>query len=142
MSQKTKQKEIIGNYHTGHCWYYLLGNPVPSLKQILYEVKASEYRGYNREDILAAAQKSEPHRSAALRKLRDKYLEGLRSDISRFRCVVFELHQHRKIHGVPENPVCAEDVHVSVSLKLCHIYNGFAHLLCIDELPDQQGELF
>jgi len=91
---------------------------------------------------LAAAQKPEPHRSAALRKLRHKHLEELKSDISRYRCVVFELNQHRKEHGIPQNPKCAEDVHVSVSLKHSHIYNGFAHLLCIDELPEQQGELF
>ncbi len=142
MPQKTDQKDIIGGYGTGHCWYYLLGNPVPSLKQILSEANASEYRGYNEEEILAAARKPEPQRSATLRRLRNQYVEALKRGISIYRRVVFELNQRRKVYGIPENPKRADDVHVSVALKHNHIYNDFAHLLCIDELPNQQGELF
>jgi len=132
-----------GGYHAGHPWYYLLGGAVPTLKQIRNEAVGSGYRGYMAEDIDAAAKRAEPKRSEELRKIRAKVLDDLRSDISRYRQVTFKLHTHRRISAVCENDIIScDDIHTAMSLKHAHIYNGFAHLNTLDNLSEQQGDLF
>jgi len=61
--------EVKGGYHSGHPWYYLLGNPVLTLKKIRDDAKASSYRGYRADDILAASRKPEPKRSETIGKI-------------------------------------------------------------------------
>lgn len=65
-------------------------------------------------------------------------MSRLRSDLSRYRRVVFLLHEHRK---ETSEITCAE-VHTSVSLKHNHIYNELAHLAWIDDLLSVQLDLF
>jgi hypothetical protein len=49
------------SYGYGHPWYYLLGGPVLSPRTILEGAKASDYRGYNRDEIAMADTKAEPN---------------------------------------------------------------------------------
>lgn len=135
-------EEIKGGYHSGHPWYYLLGNRVLTPKQIRDDAKASSYRGYRADDIRAAIRKPEPQRSEFIRKIRMEVMADLRKDITRYRQCAVELHAYRREHGVEAFPRSCDDVHVAISLKRNHIYNGFAHLALLDELPAQQGDLF
>jgi len=139
---KRKNVKFIGGYDAGHPWYYLLGNPVLSLKQIRNKAIAGAYRGYMSDDIHLAARKAEPQRSIALRKFRLAILEQLANDISHYRKCVFNLRTYQDREGINPNPSICDDIHVAVSLKHNHIYNDFAHLACLDELPNQQGDLF
>jgi hypothetical protein len=94
------------------------------------------------DDIYAAAKKAEPHRSTALQKLRNAVLHQLANDISQYRNCVFKLGTHQNRSGINPNAKVCDDIHVAVSLKHNHIYNDFAHLACLDELLNQQGDLF
>ena len=139
---KRNNVKIIGVYDAGHPWYYLLGNPALSLKQIRDNAIASAYRGYMSDDIYAAAKKAEPHRSTALSKFRNAILDQLAKDISQYRKCVFKLRTYQDRCGINPNATVCDDIHVAVSLKHNLIYNVFAHLACLDELPNQQGDLF
>lgn len=139
---KRNSAKIIGGYNAGHPWYYLLGNPVLSLKQIREKAIAGDHRGYMSDDIDAAAQKAEPHRSIALRKFRFAILKQLANDISLYRKCVFNLCTYQYREGIDPSPSICDDIHVAVSLKHNHIYNNFAHLAFLDELPNHQGDLF
>ena len=130
------------NYSAGHPWYYKLGGPTPKPKQILADVKESDYQGYMRDDIAAASHKTEPQRSEALRNIRGKVLTDFRSDLSQYRKLACELRQQRKQGtDMEERPICS-DIHTSMSLKYCHLYNDLAHLKYLDELLAFQGDLF
>jgi hypothetical protein len=134
-------KELFG-YSPGHPWYYVLGGPRLTLKQIKAYAGSRDYRGYMAEDIDRAAARPEPQRSAALREIREKVIEDLTRDVAIYRRCVRELAQYRKATEITEaEPVCAS-IHTSMSLKFCHIQNCFAHLKALDELPAQQMELF
>jgi len=128
-------------YNAGHPWYYLLGGLVPTPKQIRAHVRSCDYHGYLTDKIIAASRKHEPQRSEALRAIRSKVMAQLRHDLSRYRQVAHELRQHRLHSPVDlERPVCL-DVHTNISLKFAHIYNDFAHLFYLDDLPAHQGDL-
>jgi hypothetical protein len=129
-------------YPVGHCWYYLLGGKVLSPKQIRQKTLDSGYQGYAAEDIAQADQKAEPKRSDALRQLRAKFAADLKQDISRYRECALALHRFRKANPLTGKPDCAEDVHVSMSLKYAHMTNNFAHLATIDNLLSRQRDLF
>ena len=137
-----KQHSQQAGYSIGHPWYYVLGGPVPTLKQIRALAIRLEYRGYMEADILAASKKPEPKRSETLRAIRRKVLEDLRRDISRYRKLARELRRYRReCPQDPEDYQCAE-IHTGMSLKVAHLYNDFAHLNYLDTLPQQQGDLF
>ncbi len=140
---KSFKRLTCGGYNAGHPWYYLLGGVVPTLKQIRNEAVGSFYRGYMAGDIDAAAKRAEPNRSEVLRKIKAKILDDLHSDISCYRKVAFNLHAHRRIAAKCKSEVIScDDIHTAMSLKNAHIYNGFAHLNTLDNLPEQQGDLF
>jgi hypothetical protein len=130
-------------YGAGHPWFYFLGGPVLTPKEIREEVRRSGYRGYLADDICKADRKPEPQRSKALRELRAEMRRMLRADISRYREVARALHAYRRQQAhVTERPVSSADIHMSMSLKHNHIYNQFAHLLTLDELLGRQRDLF
>lgn len=130
-------------YGAGHPWFYFLGGPVLTPKEIRAEVKYTGYRGYLAEDICIADRKPEPHRSKALRELRAEVRRMLGEDISRYRKVARELHAYRREHAhVEVLPSSSADVHTAISLKHNHIYNDFAHLLRLDEALSKQRDLF
>lgn len=142
MAGNFKERYSHGGYNAGHPWYYLLGGKVLTPKEIRESVIASSYRGYRADDIRAIANKPEPQRSEAIRKIRMETLRELKADIARYRHCVFQLHEYRRAtDGLPVPNICA-DVHTAVGLKQSHIINGFAHLALLDELPAQQGDLF
>lgn len=114
---------------------------MPTLKEIRANAYASDYKGYLADDIQAIGRKSEPQRTQCINALRKKVLDALNRDISVFRRCVRELRQYRRNHPEPVGRACAE-IHTSMSLKHSHIYNGFANLKTLDELPDQQVDLF
>lgn len=128
-------------YNAGHPWYYFLGGAVPTSKEIRADAHASGYKGYLADDIQAIGRKSEPQRTQAINAMRERILDALKRDISVFRRCVRELRQHRRNHPEPDGRACAE-IHTSMSLKHSHIYNGFANLKTLDDLPDQQLDLF
>lgn len=132
----------FADYGTGHPWYYHLGGSVLTPKQIKENVCQDGYRGYLRDDIAKADQRAEPSRSAALRKLRDRALSELKRDLSGYRQRALELLRSRRENMIVEYSTCCDDVHTNISLKHNHLYNGFAHLVYIDELLNQQGDLF
>ncbi len=129
-------------YGAGHCWYYLLGGAILSPKQIREATRQSSYEGYARDDIRAADRKADPHRSTTLRALKERFEGELRRDLSGYRQRALELHRYRANHDVPSEPKSAADVHVAISLKHNHLMNDFAHLILIDKLLNQQGDLF
>lgn len=93
--QMNEQKEIKNTYSVGHSRYYRLGGTVLRPKQIRESVRASGYRGYRAEYIEAADMKAEPHRSSALRRMREKAKADLADDLSRYRICALELHRIR-----------------------------------------------
>jgi len=138
------QQEIESplGYGAGHPWHYVLGGAVPYPKQIQAQVMARGYRGYMEQDIKAASNKPEPQRSEALRAIKAKVLEDLRSDLSRYRALARKLQTHREIYGwVLERPQC-HDIHSGLSIKFAHLYNDFAHLNYLATLPNQQRDMF
>jgi hypothetical protein len=126
------------HYSNGHPWYYVLGGEPLMPKQILGEVRAEGYRGYNRAEIELAASRCEPRRSQDLRALRAVAFKRLRFDLSGYRRAVRNLRKHRTECDAVE----CHDVHVSIGLKMSHLYNEFAHLIWIDELLTHQLDLF
>ena len=126
------------DYSAGHPWYYVLGGAPLMPKQILAEVHAEGYRGYNRDEIALAASRCEPRRSQDLRALRRLHLDRLRFDLSGYRRAIRDLRAHR---ATTTETKC-NDVHVSMGLKLSHLYNEFGQLLWIDELLTHQPDLF
>lgn len=129
-------------YSAGHPWYYLLGGKAPSPKQIREATRQSGYEGYARSDIHVADKKPEPQRSASLRQFREKFEADLKQDLRCYRQMALTLHRYRQQHVTPQTPVCSDDIHMAMSLKHNHLVNGFAHLILIDNLLNQQGDLF
>lgn len=124
-------------YSAGHPWYYVLGGPVPKLKQIRAHALARGYYGYLADDIETANRKQEPDRSLALATLRTRVLAELKADIGKYRRAARNLHiVRRRKSGKPEEPSC-DGVHVAISLKFNHLINGFVHLHTLDQLPKQ-----
>ncbi|MDD9911218.1 MAG: hypothetical protein OXR62_16240 [Ahrensia sp.] len=142
MSKSNENTKIIGRYHEGHTWYYVLGNPVLPLKRIRDEAVASGDHGYLKEEIENAALKQEPQRSEALRSIRQRVLRELNEDISQYRRCAFELHRYRDLMGIDPSPSEANIVHTNMALKVSHIFNDFARLALLDSLPEQQLDLF
>lgn len=126
------------DYSNGHPWYYVRGGQPLTPKQILEEVREEGYRGYNRDEIALAASRCEPRRSQDLRALRRRHLDRLRFDLSGYRRAVRDLHTHRETN----TELKCHEVHVSIGLKMSHLYNEFGHLVWIDELLSRQLDLF
>ena len=133
-------EETQGGYNPGHPWYYVLGGAVLPPSVILVNVKQRDYQGY-RSEIGEVDRKSEPQRSAELRRTRDEVRAEFWRDVSGYRASVRQLHRFRAERPENEEPEFA-DVHASVSLKHNHIFNDFGHLLWLDELLSTQPDLF
>ena len=129
-------------YNASHPWYYLLGGAVPTLKQIRSCAEVKSYRGYLANEIDAAHAKQEPKRSAALRKIKAEVVDDLNKDISCYREVVCKLRAYQRARQFDDNQIVCAEIHTSMGLKFAHIFNGFAHLKALDDLPNQQMELF
>ena len=129
-------------YSIGHPWHYVLGGAIPTLKQIRAQAIGRGYLGYMARDIEEISKRAEPKRSQTLRKIRAKVMDDLQADISRYRELVRELQKFQRANPANETAPICHDVHTSISLKFAHIYNGFAHLAYLDNLPDQQQDLF
>lgn len=123
-------------YSAGHPWYYVLGGAISTIKAIRACVLASDYRGYLADRIHEAGNKQEPERTQALNALRAEIIATMRGDISRYRECARELRRHRQECTDKTPSVCA-DIHTAISLKFNHIYNGFANLRTLDEIPTQ-----
>ena len=128
-------------YQPGHPWFYKLDGKVLYPKEILENVEASGYKGYRQEDIEQEASKPEPHRSVALRKLRQEFLNSLKDNLREYRRYTLELQLMRTEKMYDNSSICS-DIHVSMSLKHNHIYNDLAHLNLIDALLSEQPDLF
>lgn len=127
-------------YSAGHPWYYLLGGDIPSIKSIRTCAILGKYPGCSARLIRKADAKAEPKRTEALRHLRNRAIEDLRYDISRYRECVSELRRWRDKNEQVDRPECG-GVHTAISQKFNHILNGFANLYRLDQLP-KQGDLF
>jgi hypothetical protein len=129
-------------YSPGHPWYYLLGGRIRPPGSILQDALDRGYQGYAAADIAATSQQAEPQRSAALRQLKTRFYADYRRDLATYRQLAHQLRQRRK-QGLDDRnaPVCAE-IHTSISLKYCHLYNDLAHLTFLDDLLSYQRDLF
>ncbi|AUQ50909.1 hypothetical protein PhaeoP83_02659 [Phaeobacter inhibens] len=130
------------DYPTGHPWYYFLGGKVLTPKQILEATRQSGYQGYRRDGIAKAADLCESQRSAKLRAIRDEALQGVKDDLTRYRQLALTLYRHGRKPPALDRVTACDDIHTNISLKHNHLVNGFAHLLTIDLLLSQQGDLF
>lgn len=139
---KAKKTVHYRDYNTGHPWYYYLGGAVLSPKQIRENTKYSQYKGYLREDIAKADRYNEPKRSAALRELQKSCQQHLLADLCVYRQLALKLHHWRQSHDIHTTGSACADIHTNISLKHNHLVNDFAHLIYLDELLSQQGELF
>ncbi|MCF8466219.1 MAG: hypothetical protein K9G33_02355 [Sneathiella sp.] len=137
----TKKLIPFGGYHAGHPWYYRLGGPIPTPRQIKAEVESKDYRGYLAGDIDAAAVKSEPQRSETLRALREQVLGDLRRDLARYRECAQELRTFRCAEEQDDRPLTC-NIYLAISLKVSHLTNDFANLRTIDDALSVQGDLF
>lgn len=127
-------------YSAGHPWYYFLGGDIPPIRAIRADVLAGAYRGYLADHIAGLSTKSEPKRSADIRKLRETIVSDLRADMSRYRQCACALRARRQSQGDAAENICDER-HTAISLKFNHIVNGFANLRTLDALP-LQADLF
>lgn len=130
------------NYGNGHPWYYFLGGPIVPLKELRTEAERSDRGGYLREEIEQLDGKSEPHRTVQLRQLKEGVATSLGRDLSRYREVVRELRQYRQLNAIPREFRGCDAVHTAMSLKVCHLWNGFANLHAINQCLNRQGDLF
>lgn len=123
------------HYSAGHPWYYVLGGPVLSPKQIAVNTKASGYKGCQADDIQKASDKQ-------LRKIRRDVLQKYRRDLSQYRQAALLLHRFRSENpDAIHKPEC-EYVHTVIFLKHNHLCNVFAHLFYIEERLQYQPDLF
>ncbi|MDW3210294.1 MAG: hypothetical protein R8N23_10530 [Reichenbachiella sp.] len=137
MKDKYKVKFGKMSYCSGHPWYYVLGGTPMSVKEIWTLMQEPDRYGYLKDDIEKSAGNNQK-----LRKLQADIRLSLNKDISRYRRVVFEFNQFRKSNSIDlENPKC-EDIHVSMSLKVSHLLNGFANQRHVNDLLAHQPELF
>ncbi|MBL4877172.1 MAG: hypothetical protein JKY10_11865 [Cohaesibacteraceae bacterium] len=137
-----QQLEPYEGYKPGHPWYYRLGGKIPSPKQIEAYAMSAEYRGYLAGDINDAMNRVEPQRSAALRKIRTKVIADLRKDMSCYRGFACKLRRFRSDNSVKLDEHGCDNIHTAMSLKFAHIYNGFANLKTLDNVPNKQLDLF
>lgn len=112
-------------YPPSHPWYYRLGYPVLPPKRIRADMLLSDYGGYRADEIAAAHRRAEPERTRALEALRAEVMRDLRNDLATYRQFACRLHRERRDNPDPRE--CSE-VHTALSLKYCHLFNGFAHL--------------
>jgi hypothetical protein len=130
------------SYSPGHPWFYVLGGLIPAPKAIRAAVQKSGYRGYLEADITAIDSAAEPTRSHRLRALRQQVARDMARDFARYRIVARALKQYRLNAKPPaDRPICA-DIHTAASLKYNHLYNGFAHLVWLEQLLTVQPDLF
>ncbi|EFO34061.1 hypothetical protein TRICHSKD4_0550 [Roseibium sp. TrichSKD4] len=120
----------------------MLGGDIPRPRQILNLVRLGDYRGYAEADINEADNRSEPKRSAELRKFQKKFTADLKRDLAIYRKVVRKLREEREQNPPREPLQRCEDIHTAMSLKFSHLVNDFAHLVYLDELLTRQGDLF
>ncbi|QFT93378.1 hypothetical protein FIU86_11050 [Roseovarius sp. THAF9] len=136
-----KPLEPFQGYRAGHPWYYRLGGPIPTPRQIRADVESRDYRGYLADHIDTAAAKPEPQRSEALRALRSRVLDEMRADLTRYRECAQELRRFRNACTEDDRPITC-DVYTAISLKTAHLINAFANLRTIEEALSKQGDLF
>ena len=138
---EANENRRINGYTPTHPWFYVLGGQTQTPKEIRAEVRSSGYKGYRQEELSKLDAKAEPQRSQGLRKLRLVVLEELRIDLRQYRSVALEFHRQKQSDIKEESNYCA-DVHTSMSLKYCHLFNDFGHILAIDEMLSKQPDLF
>lgn len=125
-------------YGAGHPWYYVLGGEIPALKAIQAHARAMQYGSCAADDIVKAAAKAEPQRTAALNSFKSKFKADLQNDISRYRECVRELNALRKQRLQVEMPTVCNGKHISMSLKFNHLINDFVHLHVLEGLHTQR----
>ncbi|MBO9459230.1 hypothetical protein [Labrenzia sp. R5_0] len=129
-------------YWPTHPWYYFLGGPILMPRAIKALAISSEYRGYRADEIGKADRLVEPKRSRRLDRIEQDVLSTLRTDLARYRHLAHRLRLRRQAGGVPENPFICDDLDVSLGLAFAHVYNGYAHVVALDETRSRQLALF
>jgi len=146
MNAQDNNSKIQNTYEPSHPWYYKLGGTVHKPKAILNSVKDSKYQGYRYDDINRADDRAEPQRSSDLRLLRQEALNDLRSNLAIYRNRVCELREYHLLdvegQQAHDDKSFCSDINLDMSLKYCHLYNDFAHLVFIDNLLSIQADLF
>lgn len=130
------------DYSPAHPWYYFLGGIVLPPKRIKNLIDDSGRESYRAEEFERLNRKAEPQRSESLRLMKDKIKQDLARDISIYRTVVRELNIERGKRSVSSPFRMCDDVHTSMSLKYCHIYNDLLHLKYLENMASKQMDLF
>jgi hypothetical protein len=128
----------MNGYHPSHPWYYVLGGPVFRPRAVKALVGITKYGGYRADEIACANRLAEPQRSRRLATIKAEVLADLKRDLSRYRHLACRLRARQINEGVPSHPTCADNLDTALSLKFAHVYNGYAHLVALEGLYDQQ----
>lgn len=130
-------------YDSGHCWYYRLGGKILTLTEIRKSVEGGTYAGYLAGDIEKIANKKEPKRSQDARALRTHIEDELARDARMYVEAGNRVRYRRRWLGPYQDEVrLFDEPFTAISLKHNHLYNGFANLRTLDNLTNQQMELF
>ena len=130
-------------YPFGHTWYFKLGGEILKPRAIKARVAAEDYKGYMREEIEAIDKRPEPERSQTLRTLREKVKQDLACYISSYRELACKIRAMR-ISGEDKHykaPI-SSNIFLGISLRCSHMWNGFGHLIYIEDLLSKQRDLF
>lgn len=129
-------------YWPTHPWYYLLGGLILMPRAIKALAISSDYRGYRADEIGKADRLAEPKRSRKLDAIERDVLAQLRADLARYRALAHRLRRRQITEGLPDNPVICDDLDVSLGLAFAHVYNGYAHVVALEETRSRQLALF
>jgi hypothetical protein len=128
-------------YPPSHPWYYLQGGTVFRPLTIKAYVLITGYKGCRADEIAAADRLPEPKRSRKLAALKAEVLAGLRTDMARYRHLACALRMRRRTEGVAAALVRSDDLDTALGLKFAHLYNGYAHLVALEALGQEQLEM-
>lgn len=144
MTKKQLHNENHTYTHQGHdCgepWYYALGGPVLTIKQIKAKVKASNHRGYLENELPLIDAQPEPRRLELFLHYREEFRAELAENLSSYRRAVRKLNEYRASSQQKAPPTYCHEVHEEMSVTYALLTIDFGHLALIDELLSKEPD--
>ncbi|QFT68632.1 hypothetical protein FIU93_17705 [Labrenzia sp. THAF35] len=125
-------------YWPSHPRYYFLGGPIVMPCAIKALATSSDCHGYRTNEINEANCLAEPKRSWTLDVIERDVLAQLRADLSRYRMLAHRLRLRRSAKGLSDTLVTCDDLDMSLSIVFSHVYNGYAHVVALEEIRNRQ----
>ncbi|MEM9676678.1 MAG: hypothetical protein AAF890_01370 [Pseudomonadota bacterium] len=145
MTKKQLHNENHIYTHQGHdcgeSWYYALGGPVLTIKQIKAKVEASDHRGYLENELRSIDAQPEPRRLELFLHYREEFRAELAENLSSYRRAVRKLNEYRASCQQKAPPTECHKVHTEISVTYALLTIDFGHLALIDDLLSKQPEL-